>query len=58
MANITTNKSEFGIQKPFINLKIKLKTGTAKNVLADYAEYLFLTWAIYDFWISVLNCIF
>ena len=38
--------------------KNKLKTGTAKNVLANYAAYLFLTWAIYNFWISVLNCIF
>ena len=36
----------------------KSKTGTAKTVLASYATYLFLTWAIYDFWISALNCIF
>ena len=49
---------QYGILKPFINLKIKLKTGTAKTFLASYAAYLFLTWAIYDFWTSVLNCIF
>ena len=38
--------------------KIKLKTGMVRTFLASYAAYLFLTWAIYDFWISVLNCIF
>ena len=45
-ANVTTNHTEF--RNPFINLKMKFKTGTAKTVLANYAAYLFLTSAIYD----------
>ena len=37
-----------GIQKPFLNLKERLKIGTEKTVLVNYAESLFQTWAIYN----------
>ena len=40
---------QYGIQKPFVNLKIRLKIGAAKNIPENYAACLFLTWAIYDF---------
>ena len=40
---------QYGIQKPFVNLKINFKTGTAKTARTNYAAYLFLIWAIYDF---------
>ena len=39
MANVTTNNTEF--TNPFVNLKKRLKIGTEKTVLANYAASLF-----------------